>query len=232
MEDLKRLIKSFSYAFQGLKTSYIEQHNMRIHAWVAIFTLAAGYWSGLPAEKMLLILALILWVISVELINTAIEQAVDHAGTHISEAARKAKDAAAAAVVLAVVTAVLAGLFLLYRPLTHKVITWRETVLTTGVSPAWVIFLFLFLALVLIGLYVDRPQPVKGLLAFIQVLLLGLYWSGLLFPLDVIPFALPIFLAVFLRRNIGVFVALAWNGFWFLLLGLLSAWVHNTIFMK
>lgn len=229
MEDWKRLIQSFSYAFQGLKTSFREQYNMRIHAWVAFFTLAAGYWSGLSMERMLLILALILWVFSVELLNTAIEQAVDHAGKHRSGAAQRAKDAAAAAVVLAVVTAVFTGFFVLYRPLTQKVTLLRDTVLTHGVSFTWIVLLFLSFILLLVGLWMDPLQPGKGFLALIQVVLLFLYWSGFLFPLDVIPFALPIFLAVFLRRNIGVVVSLIWSVFWFLLFGLWFAWISPLI---
>lgn len=229
MEDWKRLIQSFSYAFQGLTTSFREQYNMRIHAWVAFFTLAAGFWSGLPMERMLLILALILWVFSVELLNTAIEQAVDHAGKHRSGAAQRAKDAAAAAVVLAVMTAVFTGLFVLYRPLTQKVTLLRETVLNQGVPSTWIVFLFLSFILLVIGFLFDPLRSDKGLLALMQVVLLFVYWSGFLFPLDVIPFALPIFLAVFLRRNIGVFVSLVWSGFWFLLLGWVFAWLAPRI---
>lgn len=106
------LRRSFRVAWDGLTDAFRSQRNVRIHALATVVVVAAGVLVRFDAiEWCLLVLTIgLVWV--AELLNTAIEAAVDLASPQQHELARLAKDVASAAVLLAAVTAVIVGAFL------------------------------------------------------------------------------------------------------------------------
>lgn len=82
---------------------------MRFHAFAMAAAIACGAAFAIsPAEWTVLALAIGI-VLTAELLNTAIEAAVDLVTTEYAEQARIAKDAAAGAVLIASVAAVVVG---------------------------------------------------------------------------------------------------------------------------
>ena len=91
---------SFYHAFEGIIKSTLSERHMRIHLFAACMVGIFAYFYGItPIERGVLILTCAL-VISAEMINTAIERAVDTATKEFSETAKLAKDAAAGAVLV------------------------------------------------------------------------------------------------------------------------------------
>ncbi len=86
-----------------------------LHQWVWANVVSAGFAFGLPLEPVerALILALGLLVLAAELMNTAVERAVDYISTDQHDMARKAKDLASAAVAMSAIAAGAAWLILL-----------------------------------------------------------------------------------------------------------------------
>ncbi|GIP51694.1 hypothetical protein J42TS3_07290 [Paenibacillus vini] len=80
----------------------------------------AALFFRLPVRDLALLLLVISVVITAELLNTAIEAAVDLATPEWHRLAKIAKDAAAGAVLVAAAFAVLIGILLFYNP----VMTW------------------------------------------------------------------------------------------------------------
>ena len=78
---------------------------MRLHFAAAIVILVAAVWVVTRFELIALMLA-IAFVLVAEMINSAVEQAIDVATTSFDPLAKLAKDIAAGAVVIAAVTAV------------------------------------------------------------------------------------------------------------------------------
>ena len=74
-----------------------------------------GIYFKLRAEEFIALLITITLVLSAELLNTALEKAVDLCCSESSPLARAAKDAAAGAVLLASVNAAAVGIILLGR---------------------------------------------------------------------------------------------------------------------
>ncbi len=112
----RTLARAFQCAFGGIAGATRRERNLRLH-WIAAYAvLALGPFLDLmPSDWVWLFLAITL-VIMAELINTAIEAAVDHAGREPSPSAQLAKDTAAGAVLVASAFAlVVAGFVILAR---------------------------------------------------------------------------------------------------------------------
>ncbi len=112
------LLVSFQYAGAGAKYAFLTQRNFRLHTVIGTLALSLGLYLQLPAVELALIGVTISLVMALELVNTAIEAAVDLAiGTQYSELAKIAKDCAAAAVLITAIAAVLVAACLLLPPL-------------------------------------------------------------------------------------------------------------------
>ena len=103
------LIDSFNYAFEGIIHVLRTQRNMRIHFMVAAGVLIAAVAIGVTRMELIALLLAIAFVMFAEMINTAIEGAVDVSTTTFDPNAKLAKDIAAGAVLIATVTAVAVG---------------------------------------------------------------------------------------------------------------------------
>ena len=116
MESLKSLFRSFGYAFRGIFRTLAEERNMRIHAvcMVYMYTFLAVYdfFAVTRAQLALLFLANAL-VVAAELVNTAVQHAVDLAADAYRLHAKRAKDAAAGAVLVCAAFAVAVGVAVL-----------------------------------------------------------------------------------------------------------------------
>ncbi|AHM67036.1 diacylglycerol kinase family protein [Paenibacillus polymyxa] len=108
---------TFRYAAEGVVYALRTQVNMRIHAVVALLVIVAGLTLRISRLDWLFVCMAIAIVMVAELINTAVEAAVDLISPDIHPLAKAAKDTAAGAVLLAAVFAVIIGIFVFYRPL-------------------------------------------------------------------------------------------------------------------
>ena len=108
---------SLKYALKGILYSLATQRNFRIQFFIAVVALALGIWLKLDLEKLAIIILTVVLVLSLELINTAIESVVDLAiGRKFHPLARIAKDCAAGSVLIAAVGSLLVALILLLPP--------------------------------------------------------------------------------------------------------------------
>jgi diacylglycerol kinase (ATP) len=103
------LIESFNYAIEGIIHVLRTHRNMRIHLAVAVIVLVAALWVGVDRFELMALLIAIAFVLITEMINSAVETAVDVATTSFDPLAKLAKDVAAGAVLIASITAVAVG---------------------------------------------------------------------------------------------------------------------------
>jgi diacylglycerol kinase (ATP) len=103
------LFESFNYAFEGIIHVLRTQRNMRIHFAVAVVVLVGALATGVDKNELIALLLAIAFVLIAEMVNTAIEGAIDVATTSFDPMAKLAKDIAAGAVLIATVTAVAIG---------------------------------------------------------------------------------------------------------------------------
>lgn len=108
-----KLIKSFGYAYQGLVAAFRDQLNLRIQLIVALIAVLAGFYFRIAEMEWVILFFGIGAVISLELVNTAIESLVDLVTLEKKPLAGKVKDIAAAAVLFSSFIAVVVG-FLIF----------------------------------------------------------------------------------------------------------------------
>ncbi|MNI51818.1 Undecaprenol kinase [compost metagenome] len=116
MKPKSKWSDTFRYALEGIVVSFKTQRNMRVHTVAAVLVILAALFFDLPARDIALLLLVIAFVISAELINTAVEAVVDLVTPEWHQLAKMAKDAAAGAVFIAAGFAVLIGILLFYEP--------------------------------------------------------------------------------------------------------------------
>lgn len=112
MKKEKNIINSFKYAFEGIFTSLKTEKNMKVHFIIMILVIILGIILKISKIEWIICIILFGFVISLELINTAIENTVDLITTEINPKAKIAKDVSAGAVLVAAITAVIVGLII------------------------------------------------------------------------------------------------------------------------
>ncbi len=105
------------FAVNGIRRTFRRQPNFRRELAIGGLALAVALWLNAPLTPILLVSALVL---SLELLNSAVEAVVDIASPQRQPLAGAAKDAAAGAVLLAAIGAVLVGLVVLGPPLLSR----------------------------------------------------------------------------------------------------------------
>jgi len=100
-------IKSFKFAFQGLRVLIIEEHNARIHLIATILVLIAGVFLKILAIEWGMIVFSIGLVFSMEAINSAIENLSDFVSPNKHKLIKKVKDLSAGAVLISAIVAMI-----------------------------------------------------------------------------------------------------------------------------
>jgi len=103
----------FADAARGIAHAWRTQKNLRIQAILAAAALVAAGLLRLPLAYVAVLVLTIALVLSLEVMNTAVEALVDLASPEIHPLARAAKDAAAGAVLVGAVGALGVGAVLL-----------------------------------------------------------------------------------------------------------------------
>ena len=111
------IVESVNWAFEGIIQVLRTQRNMRIHFGIAVLVLVAALFVGVSKTELIALLIAISFVLIAEMINTALESAIDVATTSFDPMAKLAKDIAAGAVLIASVNAVAIG----YLVFAHRV---------------------------------------------------------------------------------------------------------------
>jgi diacylglycerol kinase (ATP) len=114
------LLDSFNWAFEGIIHVLRTQRNMRIHFLAAIVVLVLAIAIGVQEFELLALLIAISFVLIAEMLNSAIEGAIDVATTSFDPMAKLAKDVAAGAVLIATVNAVAVGYIVFERAFRHR----------------------------------------------------------------------------------------------------------------
>ena len=152
MDHYKKLFMSFVYAFRGIFRTVANERNLRIHFTCVIYMISILLftdWFVLSRTDWAILVACCGLVIGGEIVNTAIENAVNLASKEYTEYGKIAKDAAAGAVLISAITAVIVGFIILFQPEAFKAMYeyFRENVgmlivLVLSIIPATLFIFF------------------------------------------------------------------------------------------
>ena len=98
---LDRVVRATGYSLEGLRAAYRHESAFRQEFWLAMVLLPLALWVGRGWVETALLAGSVLLVLIVELLNSAIESAIDRISLDTHDLSKRAKDIGSAAVFLA-----------------------------------------------------------------------------------------------------------------------------------
>ncbi len=106
---IKKRIKSFGYAFQGIGSFLRKEPNAWIHCTAVVVVTSLGLYYGISATEWCIVILCFGLVLMAEAFNTAIERLVDLVSPNFHPLAGTIKDVAAGAVLLGAIAVAIVG---------------------------------------------------------------------------------------------------------------------------
>jgi diacylglycerol kinase (ATP) len=156
------VIESFNFAIEGVIHVLRTQRNMRLHFAAAVAVIVVAVAVGVSKIELSLLLVSIAFVLVAEMINTAVEGAIDAATTSFDPMAKLAKDIAAGAVLIASVNAVAVGYLVFAGKAADKTAEVLDRVRS---APAQITLVALVLTVIIViatKAWTGRGTPLRG----------------------------------------------------------------------
>ncbi len=100
---LTRLYKATGYSIKGLKSAFKYEQAFRLECYILLVVIPIAFWSGNTALEYCLLIGSWVFVMIVEMLNSAIEATIDRISLEKHELSGRAKDIGSAAVMLSVI---------------------------------------------------------------------------------------------------------------------------------
>lgn len=113
---MRAFLEGFKYAARGVVYCIKNERNMRFHCVVALYLFLFLPFFELTRTQYAVLFITVAGVMSLEIINTAVETVINRLCASYDQMARIAKDAAAGAVLVGAAASVAVGTFLLWQP--------------------------------------------------------------------------------------------------------------------
>lgn len=112
--NISKMFKSFQFAFKGIKL-VLNENNFRFHLIATVLVVGAGFYLKVGYSDWLALIICCGFVLTLEILNTAIEKIVDLVSPQKQTLAGQIKDIAAGAVLVASITSVIVMLIILTK---------------------------------------------------------------------------------------------------------------------
>ncbi|MHB1920729.1 MAG: diacylglycerol kinase family protein [Chitinophagaceae bacterium] len=115
--SVKKRIRSFGYAFEGLVDFFIQEHNARIHLVAATGVILSGFYFHLSGRDWIALIFAMGLVISAEAFNSCMEKLADIISPDQDKRIKYIKDLSAGAVLVTALTAAIIGAIIFFPKL-------------------------------------------------------------------------------------------------------------------
>jgi len=156
------LLDSFNYAFEGIIHVLRTQRNLRIHFAIAIGVIAAAAALDVERIELIALLLAIAFVLVAEMVNSAIEGAIDVSTTSFDPNAKLAKDIAAGAVLIASVTAIAVGYLVFAHAAAHRGARLLDRVREAPAEITLAALVLVILIVIATKAWTGRGTPLRG----------------------------------------------------------------------
>ena len=93
-----RIFKATIWSMQGLRSAWLHESSFRLEVYLFVLLAPLGWWLGQSGVERVLLIGSMLLVLSIELLNSAVEAVIERYGPEHHELAGRAKDMGSAAV--------------------------------------------------------------------------------------------------------------------------------------
>jgi diacylglycerol kinase len=104
--NVKKRVNAFKYALEGIVSAFKTEVHLKVHLLAALVVVNAGFYFHITKTEWCFILLCCALVISLELINSAVEKLTDSVFKDVHPNAKYIKDVAAGAVLVASIVSV------------------------------------------------------------------------------------------------------------------------------
>ncbi len=156
------VFESFNYAAEGVIHALRTQRNLWIHFTIAAAVLVAAVGFGVSRIELMVLLLAITFVLVAELVNTAVEAAVDVASTSFDPMAKIAKDIAAGAVLVATLNAVAVGYLVFSGEVADRSSRFLDRLSDAPAELTLVALAVTVIIVIAIKAYTGRGTPLRG----------------------------------------------------------------------
>jgi len=156
------LLDSFNYAFEGIIHVLRTQRNLRIHFVIAIAVIAAAAAFGVDRIELICLLLAIAFVLVAEMVNSAIEGAIDVSTTSFDPNAKLAKDIAAGAVLISTITALAVGYLIFAHAAAHRTARFLDRVRDAPSEITLVALVLVLLVVIATKAWTGSGTPLRG----------------------------------------------------------------------
>jgi diacylglycerol kinase (ATP) len=156
------VFESFNYAFQGVVHALRTHRNMRVHVVIAAAVLIAAILVGVSKLQLIVVLISITFVLVAEMVNTAIENAIDVVTTSFDPMAKLAKDVAAGAVLIAAVNAIAVGYLVFSGAIAHRSERLLHRLANAPAELTLIALVVVILAVLVTKAITGRGTPLRG----------------------------------------------------------------------
>ncbi|MDO5505537.1 MAG: diacylglycerol kinase [Pseudoxanthomonas suwonensis] len=102
----ERILKAAQWSVQGLRAAWLHESSFRLEVYLVALLTPLAIWLGRTGVEQALLIGSMLLVLSIELLNSAIEAVIERYGPEFHELAGRAKDMGSAAVFVLMVNVV------------------------------------------------------------------------------------------------------------------------------
>jgi diacylglycerol kinase (ATP) len=156
------ILDSFNFAFEGIIHVLRTQRNMRIHFAIAVIVIVVALIIDVTKLELIALLISITFVLIAEMINTALEGAIDIATTSFDPMAKLAKDIAAGAVLLASVNAIAVGYLVFAGKVADRSAHLLDRLRHAPAELTLVVLVLTVIAVIATKAYTGRGAPLRG----------------------------------------------------------------------
>ena len=115
------MLKAILIALRGIAIAWLQERHMKLHSLAALVVALLAWFSGVDAISWAVLMLCVGLVVSLELMNSALERLSNWVTMETDPLIRDAKDMSAAAVLAASIFAAIVGIILLGPPLWTRI---------------------------------------------------------------------------------------------------------------
>jgi diacylglycerol kinase (ATP) len=175
------MLQSFNHAFQGLVHAVRHQRNMRIHLVIAVGVMVGSIFVDLSRLELLAVLVSVVFVLVAELLNSAIETAVDMLTDKFDPRAKAAKDLAAGAVLVAAINALAVAYLVLADRLASPTLRVAKAIRESPPHITAIVFGVVMVAVIALKAIHKKGTPLSGGLPSGHAALAFAGWTAITF---------------------------------------------------
>jgi diacylglycerol kinase (ATP) len=156
------VVESFNYAVEGIIHVLRTHRNMRIHFAAAVAVLVLALALGVDRLELVALLLSIAFVLVAEMVNSAIEAAIDVATSSFDPLAKLAKDIAAGAVLIASINAIAVGYLVFSSEVGEKTTNVLERLRDAPAKLTIIALILVVFLVIMTKALTGRGTPLRG----------------------------------------------------------------------